>query len=240
MIEITLVRHAQPEWEPDGQAVSDPSLTAAGRDQALALGRALTGEEFDFFYVSPLKRAQETARPIAGALGREPRTLAWLEEIRLPNLEGSPADEVQRYLTRARARDLADWWEGPPGGGEPFRHFNERVAGGLESLLTDAHRARLHDRGPYSLWHLPGQDLRILMVCHMGTIAVAISYLLGIEPVPWVWERFSIDWAGIAVVRSNPIAGGAIWSLQQFNRTAHLTLPRAGPSDASTEAIGHG
>lgn len=236
MIEIVLVRHGQPDWEPGGRAVSNPSLTPRGRAEAEAFGRSLEGQHFDAFYVSPLIRARETAEPAAGVLGMEPTVLEWLEEIRLPDhLEGSPADEVHRYLEQAQARDLYEWWEGMPGG-EPFRHFNERVAAGLETLLTGEHRARLKDRGPYSLWHLPDKEQRILMVCHMGTIAVAVSYLLGIEPVPWVWERFSIDWAGMAVVRSNCVAGGTIWSLRAFNRTDYLR----GVVPAGTESVGHG
>ena len=33
-MEIVLIRHAQPDWEPDGRAVDDPGLTRLGRDQA--------------------------------------------------------------------------------------------------------------------------------------------------------------------------------------------------------------
>ena len=33
-MEIVLVRHAQPDWEPGGRAVDDPGLTELGRSQA--------------------------------------------------------------------------------------------------------------------------------------------------------------------------------------------------------------
>ncbi|MGE0489977.1 MAG: histidine phosphatase family protein [Vulcanimicrobiota bacterium] len=221
MVEIVLVRHAQPNWEPNGKAVNDPCLTDYGQQQAIQLASALEGKEFDAFYVSPLVRARETAAPVAEVLGRQPKVLSWLEEIRLPDLEGSPADEVKHMLEEAQARDLMDWWEGLPGG-ETFRHFNERVCGGFEDLLSNQHRARIHDRGVYSVWDLPEGEQRILIVCHLGTISVSVSHLLGLEPVPWAWERFAMDWAGITIVRSVPLAGRAIWALKAFNQVHHL------------------
>ncbi len=221
MIEIVLVRHAQPDWEPGGLAVTDPELTEFGHRQAARTAAALSHQNFDHFYVSPRVRARQTAKPVAQALGQEPKVLSWLEEIRLPDYEGSPAEEVHKALAQAQARDLMEWWEGLPGG-ESFRHFNERVSGGLESLLTEKHRAHLHDRGVYSVWDLPEESQRILMVCHLGTISVAISYLLGLSPIPWSWERFSADWTGLTTLRSVSLAGRAIWALKQFNSTEHL------------------
>ena len=37
MIEIVLVRHAQPDWEPGGRAVDHPELSGHGRRQAEAV-----------------------------------------------------------------------------------------------------------------------------------------------------------------------------------------------------------
>ena len=69
MIELVLVRHAQPDWEPGGRAVDHPSLSAHGRQQAEALADALAGERFDACYTSTLRRAIETSEPIARKLG---------------------------------------------------------------------------------------------------------------------------------------------------------------------------
>ena len=69
MTEVVLVRHAQPDWEPDGRAVDQPALTCVGREQARRTAAALAAERFDHVYVSPLRRAVETAEPIAEALG---------------------------------------------------------------------------------------------------------------------------------------------------------------------------
>lgn len=221
MIELTLVRHAQPDWEPGGHAVNNPELTDLGHQQASRLGQHFEGEVFDHFFVSPLTRARQTAAPVAEALKQEPEVLSWLEELRLPNLEGSPSDKVHRFLKQANERELVDWWGGYHGG-ESFRHFKERVSSGLMSTIHENIGARHLDRGPYSLWDLPDQDQRILVVSHLGTSSIIVSTLLGLEPTPWVWETFALDWAGIIRLRSKPLAKKYIWALETFNRVEHL------------------
>ncbi len=221
MIEIVLARHAEPDWEPGGRAVDHPVLTERGRQQALCLADELAGEEFDEIYVSPLPRAQETAAPLLERSGRPTRTESWLEELRLPPLEGRTSDEVAVFFEQARARDMADWWEPLPGG-ENFRHFYDRVAGGVEGLLLGKHRLSVHEDGGHRIWSLPSEPRRFLMVAHQGTNAVVLSHLLGIEPVPWAWIRFHGCHAGISRVHTTPAAGGAVWVIEHFNRVTHL------------------
>jgi probable phosphoglycerate mutase len=216
-MEIVLVRHAQPDWEPDGRARDEPELTALGRAQAEATARALSAERFDGVYVSPLRRARETAEPIEKSLGASARIEPWLAELRLPSLEGTPLEEVQRFFARMRTRDLPDWWNGPEGG-ESFRHFHERVTTGIEEVLA-AHGAR---RLSQSLWSVPEGERRLLMVAHGGSIAVLLAHLLGIDPEPFEGERFQLGWTGIARVRTLPVAGANVWSLHAFNARAHL------------------
>jgi len=220
-MEIVLVRHGEPAWEPDGFAVDDPELTPLGRAQAARLAQALERERFDALYVSPLRRTLETAAPIAERLGLEPRTAPWMRELGLPAMAGLAKAEVRRFFEEARARDLQKWWDGPPGG-ESFRHFHERVVAGIESLLLGEHRLQLHEDAGHRLWRIPEEERRVLLVAHEGTNALVISHLLGIEPVPWEWVRFSSTWAGISRLRTVPVASGAVWVLGCFNHVAHL------------------
>jgi probable phosphoglycerate mutase len=222
MLEIVLVRHAQPEWEPGGIAVDHPGLTALGRAQAQRVAQALAKESFDELYVSPLRRARETAEPIAAALSLSARVESWLEELRLPTLEGKTAEQVQEFFRRARARDLESWWEGAAPGGESFRHFYERVAGGVETLLTGAHGTQVHLDSSHRLWRVQAEPRRLLIVAHEGTIAVILSHLLGLEPIPWAFVRFSSAWAAISRVHTVPVSSGAVWVLGAFNRAEHL------------------
>ena len=222
MIELVFVRHGQPDWEPDGKAVDDPGLTPLGRQQAERVAQALAPEGCDALYTSTMRRALETTEPIASGLGLEARRESWIRELALPSLEGTPSEEVAEFFARSRARDLQDWWRESIAGGESFRHFHERVTGGIEALLLGSCEARLHLDGAHRLWQLPGQFRRLVLVAHGGSIAVAASHLLGLEPVPWSHERLRLGWAGIVRLRTLPIASAAIWSMVEFNGRGHL------------------
>jgi probable phosphoglycerate mutase len=222
VIELVFVRHAQPDWEPDGRAVDEPSLTPLGRQQAERVAEVLSQERVDALYTSTMRRALETAEPIAVRLGIEARAESWICELGLPSLEGKPLEEVAEFFSRSRARDLEAWWSESIAGGESFRHFHERVTSGVEALLLGSHRARLHLDGAHRLWRAPEGFQRIVLVAHGGSIAVAACHLLGLEPVPWAHERMSLGWAGIVRLRTRPIASGAIWSMCAFNSRRHL------------------
>ena len=220
-MEILLVRHGEPDWEPGGIAVDDPELTPRGHAMAARVAEALADQHFDVAYVSPLRRARETMAPIAERLGLTPRVSSGLEELRLPRMEGRTTAEVQRFFREARERDLEHWWDGFPGG-ETFRHFYERVSADIEALLHEEHDARVHEDGGHRLWHLPDEKRRLLIVAHEGTNAVIVSHLLGIDPVPWAWLRFSMAWCGFSTVRTVPVASGRVWRVEGFNETEHL------------------
>lgn len=74
--EVVLVRHALPS--PDGTL--DPGLGDEGRAQADALVRHLEGIRIDAVYSSHLKRAVETAEPLAASRGMQVRIDEGLRE----------------------------------------------------------------------------------------------------------------------------------------------------------------
>jgi broad specificity phosphatase PhoE len=59
-----LIRHAEIAWEP-----GDPGLTPVGQAQAAAVGEYLKSRLVTCVYSSPLRRARETAKLIALAVG---------------------------------------------------------------------------------------------------------------------------------------------------------------------------
>jgi broad specificity phosphatase PhoE len=220
-LELVLVRHAEPEWEPGGRAVDEPGLSERGRRQAERAAQAIRElGPFDLVYMSPLRRVRETAEPILAALQQTAVVQSWLAELGLPSLEGRTTEEVARFFAETRARDLSHWWDGLPGG-ESFRHFYERVSAGVEGLLAGGHRLRIHEDGGHRIWQIP-ESGRVLILAHEGTNAVLISHLLGVDPVPWAAIRFTGAHTGIHRLRTTPIARGAVWVLERFNSTEHL------------------
>jgi broad specificity phosphatase PhoE len=66
---VILVRHAERAAEPAG----DPGLTPAGEQRAQALAQALAGLRVNAIVTTPLRRARDTAAPLAKALGLQPQ-----------------------------------------------------------------------------------------------------------------------------------------------------------------------
>jgi len=220
-IELVLLRHGEPDWAPgDGPSVADASLTDYGRAQAEAAAAGLARLGLDALYVSPLRRARETAEPVAKATGVTPEVVEGLAEIRLP-LAGLSQSEVDSYFRQATRRRLHEFWNGWPGG-ESFREFHARVTGTLAALLA-RHDVRPDREDDFTVWSVPAQPQRIGIVAHGGTNAVAMTHLLDIAPVPWEWSRFEMELAAYAVLQSRAIGTcGFVWALQNFNEIDHL------------------
>lgn len=121
--ELWLIRHAESAWNAMGlwQGHADPGLSARGVAQAHALAQALGGEAIEAVVASDLRRARETARPLAAALGVEPWHDARLRERDLGAWSGLTTPQIAgrwpEELARVRARDPAF----RPGGGESIR-----------------------------------------------------------------------------------------------------------------------
>ena len=221
-MEILLIRHGEPEWDRGGLSVDNPGLTARGHHQARALAEHLAGHPqlgIDELWVSPLRRAQETAAPLAARTGLEVRTLDWLAEIGAPRWDGTPTEVVAKAFEEGWARPLDELWDGLPGG-ETFRHFHDRVTTGLDQALVAEGATKLSE-DPL-LWHLPHPDRRVAVVAHGGANATAMAHLLGIPPVPWEWLRFVTGHASLSVLAPLAISGGHAYSLHPFGNVAHL------------------
>ena len=162
------MRHGLPIRIDDAGGPADPELSDEGRAQAVRLADWLRREPIDAVYVSPMRRAIETAEPLAEALGvgavvddelaefdRESHFYVPLEELK------AAGDE--RYLQIMRGESLD---------GEVDPHtFREVVAVAVERII-EAH---------------PGDTVAI--VCHGGVINAWASHVLGL-PDPLFFEPY--------------------------------------------------
>ena len=145
--QVWLVRHGETEWSASGRhtSLTDIPLTAAGREQALDLGRRLAGQRFALVLTSPRSRAAETAR-LAGFPDAE--TVDDLREWDYGALEGLTTTEIRG--------DLPDWmiWTGPWRGGETaddvaaradriIAHCLDRAVDGDVLLFSHGHFLRV-------------------------------------------------------------------------------------------------
>ena len=221
-MDLLLVRHGQPDWAPDRIARNDPTLTELGRAQALRVAHRLASlERVDELWVSSMTRAVETADPVEDGLGVEREVYDWLEEIHNPmEWEGEPVEEIERILEDSSFRTMEEMWDGLPGG-ESFRAFHERVVTGLTKTL-DSHGIHPMDPDHRHLWTVDDPDKRVVVVAHAGTNAVILGHLLGLEPVPWEWERFRQPHTGVSRLTMSRISTGWGFSLRQLGDIGHL------------------
>jgi 2,3-bisphosphoglycerate-dependent phosphoglycerate mutase len=118
------LRHGETESNAAGTIAGslDVELTALGREQARIAARALERAPITGIYASPLRRARETAQPIAEALGLTVTILDEIAERNWGDLEGMPRHSHVRGEK--------------PRGGESAETFMRRVLSGF--ALIDA------------------------------------------------------------------------------------------------------
>lgn len=141
MRELLVARHGESEYSARKLANGDPGvacpLTARGRAQALALGKALAGEPIDLCAVTEFERVRETAEI---ALARRDVPLLVVSELNDPRVgefEGRPTAEYGEWI----------WPRGPleaPPGGEHRAELAARYARGLRLLLDRSEGTILH------------------------------------------------------------------------------------------------
>jgi phosphoserine phosphatase len=118
-VRVIIVRHGQSTYNIENriQGRIDVSvLTEKGRNDAILVGQALTGINFNAIYSSPLKRAKETAEIISHELRAKqsdsplPQFMDNLQEIDLRLWEGLLATEVkEKYTEGERAWRERPW-----------------------------------------------------------------------------------------------------------------------------------
>lgn len=214
-----LIRHAQPEWVRDGQSIVNPPLTELGLAQAERLAKALDGETFDELYVSPLRRARQTAAPVLSALEIDEVVEPWLEEIRDPDWHGQPAEGAMKAFKALRQRIAIEQWHGLPGG-EPMHEFVGRVRVGATEFLERRGIRRIDDDLP--VWAIDDPERRIGLIAHAGTNSVFACLLLGLEPTPWEWDRLVMRHSSVSRLIALPIGDGYVFSLSSLSDVEHL------------------
>jgi probable phosphoglycerate mutase len=219
VVRIVLVRHGQPEWVRDGLNVVDPPLTERGCRQAERTAAVLADETFDEIIVSPLLRARQTATPLLDHLGMVQVVEPWLEEIREPNWHGTPQELAGKAYAEERNRPAEHRWEGIVGG-EPPRDFVERVRSGATAWLQA--RGIYRSRQILPVWHSDDTEWTVGVFAHAGTNGVLLSLLLGLDPVPWEWDRWSLNHASITRLSTLRLGDGHTFSLTRLSDVEHL------------------
>jgi alpha-ribazole phosphatase len=160
---LVLVRHAESRGVGKFVGQQDEPLSDEGRRQLKELARKLSRFRFHAIIASDLKRAIDTARPMALRQKLELQIRPGLREMHFGRWQGLTWGEV-----RARAPRAADRWmkhfasESIPGA-EQFPHFKRRVKTELNAIVQ-ANGGRC-----------------VLVVTHAGVIRVFLAHALGMR-----------------------------------------------------------
>jgi len=142
-ITITFIRHAESESNAAGvldTTVPGPSLTPKGKDQAEQVAHDLARNNYDGIYASTMVRTQQTAAPLAAALGKQVEVLPGVQEIDAGWFEGKPVSmAASTYLVAPTSwlqGDVQDRIPGSVSGTE----FNNQVTGAVQKIYASGHR----------------------------------------------------------------------------------------------------
>ena len=210
--ELILVRHGASSPPVEGKpnplvgGHSNPALAEAGLAQAELVAEGLRHEPVSAIFVSTLRRTQETAAPLAEALGIEPEPpLEELREVFLGSFEGGV------YRIKAAREDpvikrvfSAEAWSEIPGG-ESWEDFGARVTAGVEKMVART-----------------GPDKAAVAILHGAVIGQLCRQATDSRPFAFVHSDNG------SVSRLIVQANGR-WLLRSFNDISHLRVRSAVP-----------
>jgi broad specificity phosphatase PhoE len=196
-MELVFVRHALPVRLEQTEGPADPPLAPAGRKQAEAVAEWLCGEELHAVIASPSRRAQETAAPLAAALGVEPVVDGDLAEFDAEASSYVPMEEL-RELGDERWQAIARGDFHTPGV-DPVA-FRRRIVTRIEEIVAGH----------------PGQ--RLAVFTNAGIINAYVGHVLAQEPPLW----FGPAYASITRVGAARDGRRGVISLNETGHVRHL------------------
>ena len=159
-MELLLIRHALPVRRELEEGAADPELSEAGHTQAQHLADYLASEELHAIYASPMKRAQQTAAPVARRLNLAVTLVDGVAEFDRNSSEYVPVEELKATNDPRWQQMLDNSWEGRD---ETQEEFGRRVHLAIETIIKQ-HSGH-----------------NVAVVCHGGVIN---SYLARVLATP--------------------------------------------------------
>ncbi len=191
------VRHGESVYNADKriQGQADIELSDLGRRQSIAVAEALSAYPIDAVFSSPLRRASETARPIAKTFGLSVQTDDRLREIhagifqglRWTEIEGSHPIEARQWLDQVPDYVIP--------GGESRRALMVRGQSFFQDLRDDSYH-------------------HVVVVAHGGILGAAFK---GLFEVPAEINPFELLNGSISRLRWDKKL-----KLMTLNETCHL------------------
>ncbi len=158
-MELILVRHGLPLRREVVEGPADPELSAEGHEQSARLATYLKSESIDAIYSSPMKRAVQTAEPLAQKINLPISIVDDVAEYDRLSNEYIPIEELRAANDERWQKLLTGEWQSDS---DTLESFHNRVISSLEQLISQ-HASQ-----------------RIVVTCHGGVINQYLAHILGI------------------------------------------------------------
>ncbi|MFQ5380368.1 MAG: histidine phosphatase family protein [Dehalococcoidia bacterium] len=191
-MELVVIRHGLPETVIREREAADPALSPEGREQARRVAEWLRDERFDALYSSPLRRARETAEPLAAQQGLDVAIHDGVAEYDRESPVYVPMEDLKR--------DNYDEWRRIMSDGlfaDDPHEFRKTVAGAMEEIIA-AHRGQ-----------------KVAVFCHGGVINAWASQVADTGKV-FFFDPFYTS------INRFMAAGSGERSVMTLNETSHL------------------
>ena len=198
IVELWLIRHALPNREMVSSGGADPGLAEEGLDQARRLTEWWAPFGADALVTSPMRRARETAEPLAEALHLEPTVVDEVAEYDAHLPTYVPVEELMHDREQLD-RILKEWMS--PEAEAARQTFRDRVVEAIDGVVR----------------RNEGCD-RVVIVCHGGVINAYLSKVLGLPGTLF----FEPVYTGV----SRAIVRGQHRQFLSANEAPHLGRPR--------------
>jgi probable phosphoglycerate mutase len=200
-MELVLVRHAQPVRVDEGDVpgAADPGLSEQGHRQAQRLAEWLAAESPDAVVTSPLRRARETAAPVADAVGAAVQVDAGITEYDATAGSYIPIEDLRAAKDERWYATIEGRWA-DAGGVDPAV-FQQQVVPAMHAIIE-----RFRGR-------------RVVVVTHGGVLNVFLAEVLGTATLLF----FHPEYTSISRVHA---ARSGQRSVASLNETGHLYARR--------------
>ena len=217
-MKILIVRHGEPDYSID-------SLTPKGWREAELLSQRLAKQPADAYYVSPLGRAKDTAKPTLEKLGVEATVLPWLHEFRAKVINPRTGEAMipwnlspQYWTKQSELYDKEEWVSNGLFRTGDVEAVYRETAKGMDELLKAWGYVR--DGAIYRCEK--NTDAMIVLFCHFALGMVILSHMLGVSPSV-MWQGFFMPASSVTtLITEERIQGQVFFKCMQLGDTSHL------------------
>lgn len=216
-MKLLFIRHGDPDYERD-------SLTEKGLREAKLVTKRLLKESPAAVYVSPMGRAQETAKEYLEKAKIKPTVYPWLMEfihdVTFPDGHRQiPWDLLPSFIIEnPELYDVNEWYKNPLMKTGNIKEEYDKVANGIDSLLKKHGYER---NGMFYKVNNANTDT-LMFFCHFGVECVILSHILNLSPVI-LWQGFSCAPTSVTTVYTEEREKGtAQFRVAAFGDISHL------------------